>query len=183
MVTGDAPLTSLHIAKKTRMISNKKKPLLLNIEEDKIFWIPMLLKNQLDSRITFSENNIHNLLKKYELVVTEEGLRKVPSIWDHLEKVSIYSRMSPQGKADVVDRLKQTYNILYVGDGGNDVGALKQANVGVALLTGFGNANVVKTREKKIDYDDIWGILKNRNKKKSQRMYKLKRKETERVII
>ena len=53
--------------------------------------------------------------------------------------------MSPDDKERVLKRLKtQGKHTLMCGDGANDVGALKQAHVGVALLSGFGSANTKK---------------------------------------
>lgn len=60
------------------------------------------------------------------------------------EHVCVFARMSPQGKARIcrsLQRIEGTACVLMCGDGGNDVGALKQADVGLALLAGYGDAN------------------------------------------
>ena len=62
-----------------------------------------------------------------------------------LDSVAIFARMSPDDKERVLKRLKQQGRHTFMcGDGANDVGALKQAHVGVALLGGFGGANTKK---------------------------------------
>ena len=56
-------------------------------------------------------------------------------IRDLCRYVSVWSRTSPEQKADILRALRECGNItLMCGDGTNDVGALKQAHVGVALL-------------------------------------------------
>jgi cation-transporting ATPase 13A1 len=50
--------------------------------------------------------------------------------------------MTPADKELVLGMLNHVgHTTLMCGDGANDVGALKQAHVGVALLGGFGSLN------------------------------------------
>lgn len=51
-----------------------------------------------------------------------------------LTKGVIFARMSPDEKAELVERLQSLgYTVAFCGDGANDCGALKAADVGVSL--------------------------------------------------
>jgi cation-transporting ATPase 13A1 len=62
-----------------------------------------------------------------------------------LSQVNVISRATPENKAAILALLKSNgYTTLMCGDGTNDVGALKQSHVGIALLNTF-----IATKEKK----------------------------------
>merc|ERR1711920_882334 len=72
------------------------------------------------------------------------------------QHIRVFARMTPQGKADVIRALQtQEVKVFMCGDGGNDMGALKQADVGLALFSGYGNmnANADEQGEKKANGD------------------------------
>jgi Cu+-exporting ATPase len=49
-------------------------------------------------------------------------------------KDQLYFELSPQQKADQIEQLQKTgKQVLYIGDGLNDVGALGKAEIGIAL--------------------------------------------------
>jgi len=72
-------------------------------------------------------------------------------VFSEVDAIKVFSRCSPQGKAKVIRALQRNdpeNHVLMCGDGGNDVGALKQADVGLALLSGYGNLNTTTSDEK-----------------------------------
>ena len=141
MITGDNPLTAVHVARQVEIVD--RDVLILDAPEhddsgEKLVWrsvddktnIPVDPTKDLDS----------NILQTKDLCVTGYGLAKfkrqkaLPQLLRH---TWVYARVSPKQKEDILLGLKDAgYTTLMAGDGTNDVGALKQAHVGVALLNG-----------------------------------------------
>eukprot|EP01084_Bolivina_argentea_P250390 419472_1 len=85
---------------------------------------------------------------KHSLCVTGPSLRAALSspqrnkFRKNMHCIRVFARMSPELKEEVTALIASTGKIvLYCGDGGNDVGALKSAHLGVALLSGFRMTN------------------------------------------
>merc|ERR1719424_1365244 len=114
----------------------------LSIKDGKPKWVPARRRDmEPDPKADMEE-----LARHHELLVTEsvwlEPAEKDPTMWKNSSLIKVWARMSPQGKASLIRELNnQGRQTLMCGDGGNDVGALKAASVGIALLSGFGNSN------------------------------------------
>jgi len=96
-----------------------------------------------------------DLARTNDLMVTETAMEVAVEasdgkLWEEVHAIKVFARMSPQGKAKVIRAMQEHSGacVFMCGDGGNDVGALKQANVGLALLSGYGNTNTTDTTKK-----------------------------------
>lgn len=182
MITGDALLTGIHVAKevaicqqnheestiavedeqkmsdelKSFLANKKSKPRKASSgEEKRIAYLEEAQSGGLewrdyesDAKVSdFSASEIPNLSETYDLATTGKCLTKAyeldPDTRSVLKHIKVFARMTPDAKETVIECLHSVDALcLMCGDGANDVGALKQADVGVALLSGFGNVNV-----------------------------------------
>jgi cation-transporting ATPase 13A1 len=81
-----------------------------------------------------------NILRDYDICVTGAAMKQYehqPTFIDLIQHTWVYARVSPPQKEYILSTMKALgYITLMAGDGTNDVGALKQAHVGIALLNG-----------------------------------------------
>ncbi|XP_059170131.1 endoplasmic reticulum transmembrane helix translocase-like [Physella acuta] len=139
MITGDNPLTACHVAKELKMTRKDATVILQppNDLADEWHW------QSIDDKIIVQAkpaNAKKDLLNLYDLCLTGEALTYLQTTdkkFFHLllANTKVFARVAPKQKELIITSLKsQGYVTLMCGDGTNDVGALKHADVGVALL-------------------------------------------------
>ncbi|OUC41452.1 hypothetical protein D917_03348 [Trichinella nativa] len=147
MITGDNPLTACHVAKELEMINDNAVVILEEptdisgvggwfwVSLDRSIHIPMI-----------PMQGVQYLALNFTLCMTGSGFAYFYNVnkaflSELLPYVAVFARMAPKQKvstcsaATVAVVVKKGLVTLMCGDGTNDVGALKHADVGVALLS------------------------------------------------
>ena len=102
------------------------------------------------SVMDYAAEEIPALSKEYDLATTGKSLALALESDVGTSRIlgyfKVFARMTPDAKETVIECLHSVGALcLMCGDGANDVGALKQSDVGVALLSGFGDINACST--------------------------------------
>jgi magnesium-transporting ATPase (P-type) len=105
MCTGDATLTAAHVAQDVSL--SEKKPMLnLVMKDGAAEWHPA---RRSDKPAANPSAEIPELVKTHVLLVNEDAwlslAEKNPDVWKHCGKITVWARMSPQGKANLVREL------------------------------------------------------------------------------
>ncbi|RDB26777.1 Manganese-transporting ATPase 4 [Hypsizygus marmoreus] len=141
MITGDNPLTAVHVARDVEIVD--REALILDLKENPAHEADLVWRTVDESKIIPvdpTEPLDLTLFDQYDICITGAAMKQFinrPS-WTHLvQNTWVYARVSPSQKEDILTTLKSLgYITLMAGDGTNDVGALKQAHIGIALLDG-----------------------------------------------
>ncbi|KAK9785908.1 putative Manganese-transporting ATPase 1 [Seiridium cardinale] len=144
MITGDNPLTAVHVAREVEIVD--REVLILDAPEhneggEKLVW------KSVDDKVSIDVDPAApidtQILKTKDICVTGYALTKLKdkdnqaAFRSLLRYTWVYARVSPKQKEDILIGMRDLgYYTLMAGDGTNDVGALKQAHIGIALLNG-----------------------------------------------
>jgi len=123
MVTGDYQATANAVAKECKILHKDNGLLVLSTKQD----VDNLLEQKdIDPYIDISVNE-----SAFTRLVEVEGTELGNQIF---RQARVYSRMSPEQKANLIEILKRTNRLICMcGDGANDCIALNTADVGISI--------------------------------------------------
>ncbi|CEL52780.1 hypothetical protein RSOLAG1IB_11124 [Rhizoctonia solani AG-1 IB] len=141
MITGDNPLTAVHVAREVEIVD--RDALILDVKEGSSNEGDLVWRTVDETKIIPvdpSEPLDASLFEQYDICITGAAMRqyeRTPSWPILVQNTWVYARVSPSQKELILTTFKSLgFTTLMAGDGTNDVGALKQAHIGVALLDG-----------------------------------------------
>ncbi|CAM8975759.1 unnamed protein product [Rhodiola kirilowii] len=134
MITGDQALTACHVASQVHIIS---KPTLILGPMSEGTGYEWVSPDEMEHAV-YSDVEVPELAESHDLCIggdSIEMLLRTSSVQLVVPYVKVFARVAPEQKELIMTTLKMVGRMtLMCGDGTNDVGALKQAHVGVALL-------------------------------------------------
>ncbi|XP_029012526.1 cation-transporting ATPase 13A2 isoform X2 [Betta splendens] len=141
MVTGDNILTAVNVAKSCGMVGSDEKVIFVNATPHTTRAMPTLKFSLEDtqSSVEVITQGLYQGSFVYRLAINGKSFAALCDHFpEHLPKVlmraTIFARMAPDQKTQLVKELqKLNYRVGMCGDGANDCGALRAADVGVSL--------------------------------------------------
>lgn len=144
IITGDNALTAIYTARELELVTKPVALVSAPAGEIAVEVVDRMQSQKLDPSILDSvkQERTAALLDQYDVCMLGEAVDALnvsnSSLLSRLlPHTAIFARASPNQKELILTSLKSAgWHTLMCGDGTNDVGALKQAHVGVALLDG-----------------------------------------------
>uniref|UniRef100_A0AAY4EGN1 P-type ATPase A domain-containing protein n=1 Tax=Denticeps clupeoides TaxID=299321 RepID=A0AAY4EGN1_9TELE len=126
MVTGDNILTAVNVARGCGMVASHERVMFIHASPP-TGHSPAVLKFHL------GEGGVRSEASEEAVLMMTEKIHKNGNV-QVLMRATVYARMAPEQKTQLVTALqKLNYRVGMCGDGANDCGALRAADVGVSL--------------------------------------------------
>ncbi|KAL3502168.1 hypothetical protein ACH5RR_036617, partial [Cinchona calisaya] len=145
MITGDQALTACHVASQVHIVTKPALILVRAKSGERYEWV----SPDETEVISYRGDEIEALSETHDLCIggdCVEMLQQTSAVHKVIPHVKVFARVAPVQKELILTTFKSVGRItLMCGDGTNDVGALKQAHVGVALLNAMSPAQSEKS--------------------------------------
>ncbi|KAK7884763.1 hypothetical protein WMY93_027886 [Mugilogobius chulae] len=132
MITGDNILTAVNVAKNCGMIESDERVIFVKAS-------PHTAQSQPSLRFSLGARGLYQSGYNYHLAINGKSFAALCDYFpEYLPKVlmrtTVFARMDPDQKTQLVKELRKLkYRVGMCGDGANDCGALRAADVGISL--------------------------------------------------